>query len=165
MKTFEKIIYIVIRILIASIALFLAYYLVSNLIKPKVLDELCLTNANNCFYLDIYKYENSFVAQESTTGLWMWYNGSSLYVYGIAPGDCKNPDEFEPVFKIQVDTSSGKPQYISDIIECASRLDTVISYYKTQFKVNKQRIYFKTENNFYTVYDIFNMMFEKKFIA
>lgn len=164
MKFFQKFLYIFIRIIIASFAIFLSYLLVSKVIEPKLLRKACLTDSGNCYYIDIYKYKNSFVAKESTTGLWFWFNGSNLYVYGIAPGTCRE-DSYEPVFKITIDTSTGQPQFLSEEIECVTKLQSVIDYYTKTQNVSMRRLYFHSDNQFFTIYDIINTMFEKKLMA
>lgn len=164
MKFFRKFLYILLRLIIAAAAIFVSYIVVTKVVEPKFLRKNCLTESNKCYYIDVYKYKNSFVAQESTTGLWFWFNGLNLYVYGIAPGVCREA-EYEPVFKITIDTSTGQPQFTSDEIECATKLTEVIDWYTNVQSIKSRRFYFYSENQFFTIYDIIRTMFDKKLMA
>jgi hypothetical protein len=160
----EKIIEIFLRIFFASLAIFGGYLIVNQIIQPD-LNKLCLTDTNGCFYLKMYKYKNSFIAQESTTGLWIWFNGLYLYVYGIAPGNCRQKQNYEPVFKMEIDTSKGFPQFFTDRIQCVTKREQVLDYYKTVYKVKEQIVYIRPDKASVTFQEILTELYNKKLIA
>lgn len=159
-----KIIFLITRIIIVVIALVLAYLLVSKVIQPKFLDKNCITNTNNCFYLDIWKYKNSFVAEIYPTSLYIWFNGQNLYIYGIAPGVCQDKENYEPVFSFTVDTSKGYPVYTANPNICVEKLTNILDYYKNNLNSDKKRIYLQAESPTNNVFDILNLLYNKKII-
>lgn len=161
----EKIIEIVLRILFASLAIYTGYYIVSTYINPEILHKQCLTDANGCFYLKMYKYKNSFIAQESTTKLWMWFNGLNFYLYGLASGNCKQKQNYEPAFRIEIDTSKGYPRFLTDRIQCVTKQDQVFNYYITNYKVKEEIVYLRPSKTVIDLQDILTEMYYKNLIA
>lgn len=159
-----KIIFIISRVVIVALAIYLAYLLVVKVIQPKFLDKNCITNTNDCFYMDIWKYENSFVAEIYPTSLFIWFNGQNLYIYGIAPGVCQDKDNYEPVFSFAVDTSKGYPVFTSNPNLCIEKLDQILNYYQNNLKAEKKRIYLQADSPTNNVFDILNLLYNKKII-
>lgn len=164
MSFFSKTTYIIIRLLILGLAVFLSYILVQKVINPKVFKKTCLTSTDKCLFMDIYKYKNSFLAQIYPSALWVWFNGGNIYIYGEAPGDCQDRVNYEPVFSITPDFSGDDPIYTFNPNECITKLDTVKDYYETQYKVKKERIYFKVEKPVNNVLDVVTILYKKKII-
>ena len=160
-----KIIEILLRILFAFLAIYTGYEIVTSFIEPEILKRNCLTEANGCFHLKMYKYKNSFIAQESTTKLWMWFNGLNFYLYGLAPGNCKQKQNFEPAFRIEVDTSKGYPRFLTDRIQCVTKREQVLNYYITNYKVKEEIIYLRPPKTVIDLQDILTEMYYKNLIA
>jgi hypothetical protein len=93
--------------------------------------------------MNIYQYENTFVAQEKISQVWFWFNGTRLYIYGQAPGECQDSN-YQPVnvFTIQKD-STGEVGFTPYANECVSKLETVVDYYKNTLKCDLGTIYIK----------------------
>ena len=139
-----KIIEILLRILFAFLAIYAGYEIVTSFIEPEILKRNCLTEANGCFHLKMYKYKNSFIAQESTTKLWMW---------------------FKPAFRIEVDTSKGYPRFLTDRIQCVTKREQVLNYYITNYKVKEEIIYLRPPKTVIDLQDILTEMYYKNLIA
>jgi hypothetical protein len=157
--------YIILRVAILIMAIAVAYYLVTSVITPNILEPTCLINTDGCLYLDIYKYKNSFLAQFFPSALWIWFDGMNVYVYGYAPGTCQDSKNYEPVFSITPDFTQNPPQYTLNPNMCLTKLNQVKDYYENNLKVNKNRIFYHSEKVFMNVYDLITLLHKKKIIS
>jgi len=137
----ETTIYFGIRFIVVLIGLYIGYYFVTTRFTP-VLDELCLTNTQNCTTVQVYRYKNTFVGRDNVSQIWFWYNGANLYVYGQAPGICQSTatQTYSPVnvFQMNMDKTKNIIKFSALPNECIDSVDTIVNYYKNTLNVNME---------------------------
>jgi hypothetical protein len=96
---FDIIMFYIIRLISVFFGLFLGYIIIEKFIEPNILEQLCISKPGNCTEIEIYRYNNTFIAREKISQIWFWYNGIYLFVYGQTVGSCVKEAgiEFEPV--------------------------------------------------------------------
>jgi len=165
---FLIIIFVAIRLLIILLAILLGYYLVRKVVEPYVLHPNCLTDTNSCAYLTLWKYENSFIAQAFPSGLFMWFNGTRLYVYGEDHGTCSDPN-YESVNVITISGTNQRAVYHRLNYECITTATQVIQYYTGILKVNPVTIYIRGSSNLpavsLNVFDIFQRLVDDGIVS
>jgi len=172
MITFDEfkndIIYYFLRLIFVFCALYLGYNIVNSIIVPKVLEPICLSNTENCVALDIYQYQNTFLAKENISQLWFWYNGTNLYIYGQVTMTCKDPDYYTPVNVFTLEIKGNDINFTPFANQCITKLQTVINYYEITLKIEKKTIYLnKYDNESYTtnIYDIIKSMKDNNILS
>jgi hypothetical protein len=89
----------------------------------------------------MYKLENSFFAQVFPSGLYLFLNGSCLYVYGQAPGSCTDSDNYEVVDRIDITGTNDSPIFTRQNYECVTKATAIQAWYAHQTK--PQTIYLR----------------------
>lgn len=164
---YDIIVFYIFRFSAVIIALYLAYLIVSKILEPTITDKACLTNTQKCSKIDIYQYENSFIAKEDISQIWFWYNGQNLYVYGQAAGSCKSDANisFVPVsvFQILLDKND-MINFTQFPNECIPNYDTMIYIYQNQYRSKKQTLflYRNDQNELNTIFSIIKNMYDNK---
>lgn len=164
---YDIIVFYIFRFSAVIIALYLAYIIVSKILEPDIADKACLTNTQNCSRVYIYRYQNSFIAQENISQIWFWYNGQNLYVYGQAPGTCQSEANinFVPVsvFQMLLDKNS-MINFTQFPNECIPNYDTIISNYESQYKSKKETLflYRNDTNELNTIFSVIKNMYDNK---
>ena len=141
MSVFPILAFIVVRVGVMALALAFGYLLVSRVVEPYALKPACLTDTNSCAYMILYKIDNSFFAQVFPSGLYLWLNGSRLYVYGQAPGTCIDTVNYEVVDRIDITGTNEDPIFTRQNAECVTRSTGIRAYYAG--KVQPQTIYLR----------------------
>lgn len=169
MSVFLIFIFVVIRITIIALAVLLGYKFGKSIIEPQILRPECLTDTNNCASLAIHKYKNSFIAQVFPSGIFIWFNGTRLYVYGSAPGVCELKDQFEPADVIDITGTNDNAIYSRQNYQCISKAATIINYYETVLNVKPITIYIRgsspTKAANLNVFDIFQRLVDEGIIS
>lgn len=138
------------NIIILLLSLMTGYVLYYLLIRPKVLEPLCLVNSEDCARLGYRTFGNSILINVSLTDYWIWYNGDKIFVYNPPISDlvCKTEMNYEPAYV--VDQVTGLPSNY----ECITRVIDVLKYYDKN-GAKEQTIYTKGLNlNKISVLDI-----------
>lgn len=163
---YDIFVFYIFRFSAVIIALFLAYLIVSKILEPDIADKACLTNTQKCSKIDIYQYENSFIAQENISQIWFWYNGQNLYVYGQAAGSCQSQADisFVPVSVFQMLLDKDMINFTQFPNECIPNYDTIISIYQNQYKAKKQTLFLYRNNpdELNTIFSIIKNMYDNK---
>lgn len=170
----EKIFYIldiilfyIIRIVCILFALLLGYVIIQKIIEPKITEKLCLTNPENCSEIEIYQYENTFIAKEKISQIWFWYNGLYLFVYGEAVGSCTRQSgiEYEPVTVFSmVDIGDGNLEFTQFPNQCIPTWSYILSNYQGQKKSKRQDIllYRKNPKEVNSIFNVIKNMLNNK---
>jgi len=139
----NTVIFFLLRTFAILIAFFVAYFFVFKAMKPTFLDNLCFTDTDKCNLLYMYRYKNTFLAQDSSSEVWFWYNGSKLFIYGQLNGKC-DLTEYVPVVVLSVsknvkNTSELTYEYLPS--ECIYTVETIISMYKKDYSCQLEKIH------------------------
>lgn len=163
---YDIFVFYIFRFSAVIIALFLAYLIVSKILEPDIADKACLTNTQNCSQIDIYRYQNNFIAQENISQIWFWYNGDKLYVYGQAAGSCESQNgvTFVPVSVFQMSLSNNLINFTQFPNECIPDYDTIISAYKNNYNTQKETLFLYREdiNELNTIFSTIKNMYDNK---
>lgn len=152
--------HIYIRFGIIIIAILTGFCMYSYILRPLMLEPMCLINTNSCLRLGYYKYNNSALMNMGNNGIWLWFNGSDIYIYGQNVGQlCEDPSKYQTAYKIEGSTGIKKGY------ECVMTLENVLSFYKKK-NVPLQYVVKKIDNfNTFNVYDVMNIMQNEKIIV
>jgi hypothetical protein len=141
--------YIAIRFAVILVAICTAFFVYKYIVKPLILEPLCLVNSNSCVRMTYYAFENSALVQMQNTGLWVWFNGDRAFVYGQPVGQiCKEPDKYQAAYSINTRTG------LKEGYRCVVTLKEVLDFYKS--KGVKSNNLIKKAN--YTSFDIYAML-------
>lgn len=156
------ILFYALRLIAVILAIYIAYFIINNYFL-KITDELCLTNPQNCSKVDIYRSENTFIAQESVSQIWFWYNGLNLYVYGQAAGSCTDPT-FSPVNVFQMSLKNGKINFSQFPDECIPNYQNIINLYINDKGAKKQTLLLYRDNptEINSIYNVIKNMLDNK---
>lgn len=163
---YDIFVFYIFRFSAVIIALFLAYLIVSKILEPDIADKACLSNTEKCSKIDIYRYQNTFIAQENISQIWFWYNCQNLYVYGQAAGSCQSQKEitFVPVSVFQMSVSNNLINFTQFPNECIPDYDTIIGSYKNNHNVQKETLFLYRENpnELNTIFSTIKNMYDNK---
>lgn len=144
----------------------IGYHIITKYLSP-VMDDLCLTNTQNCQTIRVYRDKNTFIAKDEVSQIWFWYNGTNLYVYGQTPGVCQsqNPSEkIEPVNVMQMKADPVKNVIRFAVLpnQCINGVQSVIDYYQNVLGVKEETFILKRQNPSATtnIYNIVQSMYE-----
>lgn len=156
----EIVLFFIFRLAAVGVGLYLGYIIVQKFVRPNVLDQLCLTNTENCTQIQTYRWQNTFVAKDVVSQIWVWYNGDKLYVYGQAAGTCpdQNNTSYTPVtvFSMKRD-STGTINFTQLSNECIPNIQSIIDIYVNEKKVQQTNV-FLYQNNPSQINSIFSMI-------
>lgn len=157
------VLFYMIRFAILIIAIWIAYLFVQSFIKPTILYDMCLVDTNNCTELELYQYENTFIAHEKVSQIWFWYNGDNLYIYGQnIETNCD--DNYSPVNVFSLSIKGNTIDFLPFPNECVDNIDNILEYYKEKYHVTK-KIYYtrkKKSNLVNNIFDIIQQMYNNK---
>lgn len=145
--------FILIRVVVIIIALFTAYAVYNYILKPGVLEPMCLINSNGCVHIGYYTYNNSALIHMRGTGIWIWFNGDKAFIYGQPVGQlCKEPSKYEAAYAVNTRTG------LKEGFECVMILNDVIQFYKNR-GIEMQYIVKRVKNPIdFTAYDVLNIL-------
>ena len=168
LENFQKsVIFYGIRFGIVALAIYIGYIFVKKFIVPKILDDMCLTNTNNCITMKIYFYKNTFLAQEQISQIWFWYDGNKLYIYGQSPEKCIDPDVYMPANIFQLSRKNDEIIFTPFPTSCVTKIETIQNYYEN-LNVIEEFIYLKKydEGSYTTnIFDIIKSMIDNKIFS
>jgi hypothetical protein len=163
------IIFYIFRFFAVALSFYTAYLIVTMILKPDIADKSCLSNSKNCSQVEIYRYNNTFIAKENISQIWFWYNGVNLFVYGQAAGSCESEGDivFVPVsvFQMSVDKSNNI-NFTQLPNQCIPNYNEIINMYQ-QYKSNMENIflYRKDPNELNSIFNVIkNMLNNKLFV-
>jgi hypothetical protein len=135
--------FILVRLGIVIVGLAIAYLFISRIVNPYILKPACLTETNSCAYMVIYKLKNSFFAQVFPSGIYLWLNGSRLYVYGQAPNgaQCTNNSNYEVADRIDISGTNQSPIFTRQNYSCITKSSAIEAYYGK--RTSPQTIYLR----------------------
>lgn len=153
----DNMFYYGIRIMLLVLGAYIGYLIVNYFITPSILYPRCFTDTNDCSQINLYLYQNTFLAQEKISQVWFWYNGFKLYVYGQAPEICKT--DYQAVNVFTISKQGNTLTFTPFPNECISEIDTIVDYYSnlTTFKTFYVRRRDASEIN--TIFNIINDMY------
>lgn len=166
----EIVIYFVIRLVVILLGLYLAYKFVMMFIKPNILEKMCLTDTNNCSSLEIYRWENTFIAKELISQIWFWYNGSNLYVWGQTSGSCDQGYIPAAMYSLSLDNNKNfnvSSSFSTPTNVCIDSPEKIVEIYKIEKKSNKEMIYLYRDdpNKLNTMFTIIKSMYDNKIFS
>jgi hypothetical protein len=159
-------VYFLLRLIVIGLGLFLAYTLVQLLIKPDVLDEMCITNAQSCINLKMWRWQNTFLAQEAVSQVWFWYNGSRLYIWGQASGTCDTGYVPATMFPIGKDDKD-QVTFGNGATVCIEPADRVQAIYILEKQSPEEHVKLNRDdpNELNTIFTIVRTMYANKIFA
>jgi hypothetical protein len=120
-----KVWYKISRVVVIILGILIGYLITIHYVKENILQPLCFVDSNSCIRVMYYKYNNSALIHVISTGMWLWYNGHKVYIYGFPTGQlCKEPQNYEAAYSI--DPNTGMKEGYS----CVMVLGAVIDFYK-----------------------------------
>lgn len=147
-----------IRITVIIIAICTAYVVYKFIIKPLVLEPLCLVNSNSCVRMTYYAFENSALVQMQNTGLWVWFNGDRAFIYGQPVGQiCKDPKKYQAAYSVNTRTG------LKEGYRCVVTLQEVLNFYKSK-GVKPSNLIKKADYNSFDIYGMLNFLNSKGII-
>jgi hypothetical protein len=161
----DIVIFFLIRTCIILFAFCVGYLFVFKAMQPYVLDKLCFTNTDKCNSLQIYRYKNTFLARDTLSQIYFWYNGNKLFIYGQIDGKCE-VDDYVPVTVFSLSN-------VKDIInftilpnECIYKVDKIIDMYKTEYSAIYETIYVKNTSSDITnnIFNVIQTLYNNKII-
>jgi hypothetical protein len=147
------------RILTITLAVIAAFYITSNFIKPKVLDNMCLTDTFNCASIKyLMNKEGSVLVHMVPTGYWWFYSKGTgrVYIYGEPVGATCPGQNVETSYVLNISEN------IVTGYECVKTLDEI----KKDFEgVKEGYIYHKVgEKERFNVVDCVNLFIKNGII-
>jgi hypothetical protein len=128
------------------------------ILKPYVLEPLCLINTNKCIQISFKKFKNSVLVHMQPTGYWWWFNGRYIYVYGLPTGrECEDSSRFEPCFVVDAKTRKTVGY------ECVTVLSDITKFYDEK-NAKEQHIFVCSKEKNFNIYDAFDQLVLKNII-
>jgi hypothetical protein len=169
-KMMETILFFIFRLIAVILGLYIGYRIVQKFIEPNVLDQICLTNTENCSKMDAYLWQNTIVAKEEISQIWFWYNGDKLYVYGQAAGTC--PDQtgisYSPVSTFSVTRdNTGQVNFGQLPNECIPNIQNIIDLYRNEKKAEKTDLFLSRDdpNKVNSIFSIIKNLLDNNIIV
>lgn len=168
---FNIVLFYIFRFVAVFLGLYVGYLIISKYLENSnnILEELCLTNPQNCSNIDIYRppQGSTFIAKESISQIWFWYNGVYLYVYGQAAGQCSpiGDQAFSPVTVFQMNyDSDNNIQFTQLPNECIPTYEYIINRYVTEMGAKKDTVllYRKDPSEVNSIYNVIKNMIDNK---
>ena len=122
------------RIVVIFLSIMIGYLIYVLIVKPLVLDKLCLTNAQNCVKIAYYPYEDSVLVFMENSNYWIWYNGDEIYLYGSPLGEMCMPNWSSQGITGCTDKCPGGAKCINGICPC----DDANPPFQPAYKINPQ---------------------------
>lgn len=139
------------RILIIIIAILTTFVVYFYVVRPYILSPLCLVDSNGCVNMQYYSYDNSALVQMKNTGLWIWFNGDTAFVYGQPIGQiCKDPTKYQAAYSINTKTG------LKQGYKCIVTLGEVLDFYKS--KTKPASLVKRADYNTFDIYAMLNLL-------
>lgn len=144
--------FLITRLWVILIALLLGFILFIYIFKP-TLKNLCLLDSQNCIQIEYKQYLNSVLIHLLKQGIWLWYDGRDILVYGLPAGRQCTDKGYESAYVIQKDKVIGWT--------CAKSLDIIKEFYENE---TTQYIFISNPSPKFNVYDVINYLSDKRII-
>lgn len=106
------------------VAICTAYVLYYNFFKPYILTPMGITETNSAIQLEYYTQGNTVLFNVLPSGVWAWYNGSDVFVYGQPMAETCGKG-YQASYKIDPNPTIPKVYY-----SCTTKLETLLKQYK-----------------------------------
>ena len=131
------------RLCVVVLAIICAFVANEYLMKPVVLDSMCLVNTNDCVWIQYWSYKNTALISMQPTGYWIFFDGQTAFTYGTQLSQqfsCQALDgiQYEPAYEFNI--STGLPTGF----KCLLALATVRSFYDKK-GIQAENIYVRTD--------------------
>jgi hypothetical protein len=148
---------LLIRLWVITIASLVSIIVYQFIIKPYILEPMCLIDTQSCLKIQYQSFENSVLVHMIPTGYWVWFDGKDILIYGETGRVCKD-EGFQSVYAYDVSTR----KIIGYM--CAKSLSEVKDFYKRQ-NSPKEYIFKKKFKDNFDVYDVINLLADQKIIS
>ena len=138
------------------------YVVYVYLFKPRVLENLCLVNTNNCVSIKYWSFQNSALIHMQPTDYWIFFTGITAFSYrktAMSSKECGSYEgrEYEPAYEVSLTT--GLPTGY----DCVLSLEEVKKFY-TLNSVEPGYLYLKRDTREYGVRDALNSLSDEGII-
>jgi hypothetical protein len=147
-----------IKIVLIVAAFMLAYWLRWTVIRPKILEPVCLINSDKCVQLEYFRKDNSALVTVYPSAYRVWFNGSTFYVYLLqSTGRTCDDPEYQPAYEV-------KPtRNVVQNYQCIRSIPNVLKYYEG---VQPQRVRFRVPDpSNFSVYDVIQYLIAKRIVG
>jgi hypothetical protein len=125
--------------MIVIVTLCVTVLLYSQVVGPW-LHQNCLFDTSTCLQIRYHQYKNSVLVQVLPAGYWIFFNGSSAFVYQPSTSDVTCTPGYDPVY--EMDKTTGVPHSLV----CIDSLDKVKHFYTTEKRVKPKTLYKRVDN-------------------
>lgn len=167
-QIFNILLFYLFRFSAVILAIYLAYFIVSTQLKPKITEELCLTDSQNCSEIELYRIGSTFIAKEQISEIWFWYNGIYLFVYGQAGGVCETQNNmtFSPVSVFKLSLNNDEIDFQQYANQCIpSYVDIINNYVTNGSKKEKVLLYRKDPTEINSIFNVIKNMYNNKIFS
>lgn len=148
---------LLIRIWIIIIACMVALIVYEFIVKPYLLEPMCLIDTQACLKIKYQTFENSVLVHMIPTGYWIWFDGKDVLIYGDPTGRVCKDEGFESAYVYDVSTR----KIIGYM--CAKSIIQIQDFYKKQNSPIKY-IFKRNFSANFNVYDLINLLADKNII-
>ena len=117
---------LLIRLWVITLASLVAIIMYQFIIKPYLLEPMCLIDTQSCLKIEYQRFQNSVLIHMIPTGYWIWFDGKDILIYGDPTGRVCKYEGFDSVYVYDVSTRK-----ILGYM-CAKSLSEVKDFYKRQ---------------------------------
>jgi hypothetical protein len=128
-----------------------AYILYYKIFKPYFFIPRGIVNTNRAVQIQYFLQGNTVLFSIIPSGIWAWYNGSDVYIYGHPIEQTCKDDSYEASYKLDSEASIPTLNY-----SCTTRISTLLSEYRK----NKDNYIFHSSDNpsRFSVQDAMNLL-------
>lgn len=146
-----------VRIWTIVIAVLIAFSIAILVIKPFVLEPLCIIDTDKCLQIEYWQYNTTVLAHIQPTGYWVWFNGENMLIYGQPTGRLCSDLGYAPAYLYDI-----RLQKVLGYV-CVIDLEQVQSFYKEK-NVKAQYIFKKNPSPNFDAYDLLTLFIKDKII-
>lgn len=106
------------------VAVCTSYVLYNSFFKPHILDQRGITNTNIAIQIEYYTQGNTALINILPSGVWAWYNGTDVFVYGQPMAESCGKG-YQASYKIDPNPNIPKVSY-----SCTTKLDVLLKQYQ-----------------------------------
>lgn len=144
-----------IRIWVVFIAVVLGFVLYVFAVQP-LLTRMCILDTQRALNISYQQYQNSVLVHTLPLGLWVWFDGRDVFVYGLPTGRLCENEEFEPAYMID----ASKNEVLG--WTCARNIKEVVKFYEG---IPKQYLFKYKPSVHFNVYDLINLLADERIIT
>jgi hypothetical protein len=139
------------------VAICTAYVLYYNFFKPHIFVPRGIANTNRAVQIEYYTEGNTALINILPSGVWAWYNGSDVFVYGQPMSDTCGK-EYQASYKIDPNPEIPKVYY-----SCTTKLVDLLK----QYRQGTPHYMFRTPDDpsMFGVQDVMNLLLDRGVIT